>query len=351
MAAHRPACKQEHCKVGTEGRCLEGLPDYARTCQHYLGLQEVPAAALADSPREGEKTGPEYVDLPHGEALRADAAAEITTAHSTRLLFVIGDADSGKTTLLAELYAKFLKGPFAGYLCAGCNTFPGFERRCHLSRMSSGRVSADTQHTSPSDGYVFLHLSLRRQALDRPAQHVLFSDISGERLKLIRGDQEAAKQNIALRRADRVLILLDGEKLIDTQKRSPALQAGLDYVRSLHDYDLVAPQTPVSVLLNKWDKFEQTEGGESLAQEIQRRFREKFKNLPLQFHRVAARPNRTSSLPRLYGMDAILPSWVEEAHPRFRPEPAYWEEPDAASPVDRALRHQVPFLFSARKHS
>jgi hypothetical protein len=300
----------------------------------------------------GKEAGPEYVDLPRGEALQTQEAAEITTAYPTRLIFIIGDAKGGKTTLLAELYARFLKGPFAGYLFAGCGTFPGFERRCHLSRMSSGRASADTQHTSPSDGEVFLHLSLRREDLARPAQHILFSDISGERLKQIRGDQDAARQILALQRADRVLILLDGEKLIDPQKRSPALQAGLDYVRSLHDYKLVAPQTPISILLNKWDEFTQKpQDGESLATDIQRRFEEKFKHLPLQFHRVAARPKSSSALPRLYGLDALLPSWVEEPHPRFRPEPIHWEEPNAATAADRALRHQVPFLFADRKHS
>jgi hypothetical protein len=95
-------------------------------------------------PENGSK---DNVSLPGTDEFTLMSASEITVAHLTRVIVVAGEADSGKTTLLASLIDRFQRGPFSDYRFAGCKTLMGFEQRCHLARLKSGGTIPDTDRT------------------------------------------------------------------------------------------------------------------------------------------------------------------------------------------------------------
>jgi ATPase subunit of ABC transporter with duplicated ATPase domains len=71
------------------------------------------------------------IRLYSGEELSLKDVNLVTHKYLYKLILIIGDTDSGKTTLLATLYDLFQIAPFKDYLFAGSLTQIGFETRCH----------------------------------------------------------------------------------------------------------------------------------------------------------------------------------------------------------------------------
>ena len=97
-------------------------------------------ACLRDTELEEKKQTDltQFVQLHEGDDLTISKASKITRSCVTRFITLAGAAESGKTTLLASIYECFQKGGFADYYFAGSLTLPGYEKRCHLSRIESG---------------------------------------------------------------------------------------------------------------------------------------------------------------------------------------------------------------------
>jgi len=62
-----------------------------------------------------EEEHEELINLPAGTDFTPETSASITAANLTRVILIAGEADSGKTTLLASLYDKFNERAFAGF--------------------------------------------------------------------------------------------------------------------------------------------------------------------------------------------------------------------------------------------
>src|SRR5581483_7560910 len=191
MAVSAKTCNQENCQLATNGRCKEGFPDPDQ-CPYVVAVAK-PAKA-GGIPRPARIAAADARDLPKGDAQTAAAAASITRARRTRVIILIGDEESGKTTLLASLYEQFQRGPYAGYLFAGTETFPGLEERCYLSRISAEQQEARTGRTHPGEGMRFLHMQLRPMAGTALVQDLLFSDVSGELLRQACESREEAQK-------------------------------------------------------------------------------------------------------------------------------------------------------------
>src|SRR6202035_3933520 len=85
---------------------------------------------------------------------------------------------AGKTTLLASIYAMFLKGPFAGMTFAGSATLVGFAKRHRLALLNSGRIVPTTPRTSRDDPPSFFHLALSKDGA--APVNLIIADRSGE---------------------------------------------------------------------------------------------------------------------------------------------------------------------------
>ncbi len=308
-------CKQEGCSVERDGKCLEGLEPLK--CPHYLSAQ-------AESANEGTeqtdvtKTAEEnsVIPLPSGEDLDPRSAAEISRAALARVIIIAGEAESGKTTLLASIYERFNEGPFAGYLFAGSKTLRGWERRCHMARVACGGSKPDTERTlglKPT----LLHLEVRVFDLARTAQSILFTDISGELFERIRDSSQECRRLSLLKRADRFVLTLDGERLSRSEDRQEAFHNGAMILRSCCDEGMLGAHSFVDVLFTKYDLFgsKEQENAETKAffAYVERTIKERFAHRlgRLRFFRVAARSD-TKGVECAFGVPSILPSWIEE---------------------------------------
>lgn len=319
VLVHR--CKLAECTVATTERCIEGLD--LSTCPNYIGAEPEAAAPLNSAEEKGGESEDatekqeevEMIDLPDGLDFNPTTASRITSARLTRVIVVAGDEDSGKTTFVTSLYDRFQEGAFAGYIFAGCRTLQGMERRCFPSRIESERTHPDTTRTPRSDGQSLLHLRLRVEDLSRPSQDLLLTDISGEYFRAACDSTEECQQLEVLRRADHLALCLDGERLADAKLRHEAFNTGKLLLQSALDAEMIGPHTFVDVLITKRDLLGPVEGSTAQAylDKIRQGLSDVFKPRVgrLRFFEIAARPT-VAGFPLAYGLDQVLPSWVED---------------------------------------
>lgn len=313
-------CKLAECTVATTGKCIEGLE--LGSCPNYVGTEIVPeeSSATEDSSIAIEESsrgaaGSNMVVLPDGLDFDPISGSRITRARLTQVIVIAGDKDSGKTTLVSSLYDRFQMGPFAGYMFAGSQTLPGFERRCFPSRIVSDRVRADTIRTTRGDGQKLLHMKIRTDDLSRQSQDVLLSDISGEFFKDACNSTEGCRQLEILRRADHVALCLDGERLASSVYRHETFHTGVLLLRSALDAGMIGPRTFVEILFTKHDLLG-PEGSVALQYvgSVRDRIANQFENrfAALTFFEVAAAAREKIEFPLAYGLDRVLPGWVEQ---------------------------------------
>lgn len=240
-----------------------------------------------------EEAQPEFVDLFPGAALGAADAEVITLRSRTHLVVFAGAEGSGKTTVLASIYERLNQGSFAGFRFAGSRSLLGFEEICHLNRLVSGGNQPDTQRTRLTDDTKYYHLALKGTEPAAARRHVLMSAMSGELFRMAKDSQEDAERLTYLRRADTIVVLVDGERLAAPAVRTSAQADAADILESLLDADMVSRSCRVEVVFSKLDRV--TAAGQ-IALEFLGKTREKFEGkfrarVPtLAFRQIAARP-------------------------------------------------------------
>ena len=261
---------------------------------------------MADAPTQNMKVEPvapvekvesEFIDLYSGGALGASDAEAITLRSRTHLVVFAGTEGSGKTTILASIYERLNKGTFAGFRFAGSRSLLGFEEICHLNRLASGGVQPDTQRTLLSNETKFYHLALRGTALPAGPRDILLSAMSGELFRMAKDSKDDAERLTFLRRADTIVILADGERLVNTTLRTSAQADAADILESLLDAKVVSPNCRIELVFSKFDKI--TAAGQ-LALDFVAKTREKFEKRfrtrvqHLMYRTIAARPGPSS---------------------------------------------------------
>jgi hypothetical protein len=293
------------------------------------------------------------VDLPTGKAMLPEQSLEISCALPTRFIVVVGAADSGKTTLLASLHERFLLGPWGGFLFAGCSTFLGFEQICHEGRGVSGRETADTQRTKRSEGRRLFHLRLRVEDCSKPAQDILFSDISGEEFDTARDSGEDARELRIVKAAHRFMLLIDGGKITKLKERQQARDEATLLLRTFYEEGHLGKTSKVDVVFTKWDKVNAHDTkaqAEAFATDIERDIITKYSPQlgDLRVFRVTARDDE-GRVPPATGLESALTGWVEERKNENVIPAELLSEPKAATEYDRFYRRQLPALFGGAK--
>ena len=306
------------------------------------------SAAWLDSEAEAGLPGG-WVELPEGADLDPAAAERIARAAITRVVLVAGAADCGKTTLVAAIYESFQRGPFAGGLFAGSETLLGFERRCHLARIESGRVVADTARTLNTGGLRWLHLRVRPTGHDGAPRDLLVSEIAGDVFRLAKDSTEECRRLTIGRRADHFVILVDGAKVVQRQHRLTATNDAALFLRSCLDAEMLGRSSFVDMVITKWDLAaaapEATEIELNVTAFVERTRQHCEGRLGrLRFLRVAARPLPRSGLPFAHGLADVVAPWVTESPRLLERAPASAPMPEGAPEFDRYLWRQLPAL-------
>ena len=192
------------------------------------------------------------VQLPRAGALLVPEANEITSDLPTRVVVLVGDAESGKTTLMSTIYINFLQGPFEDLRFAGSRTLFAFEERSYLALAKSGLHPAGTPRTPYGERQTLLQISLARE--DNLIVSVLVGDMSGEYFDRAVDSLEELKKLDFIRRADHLTLLVDGAKVVDPEKRHVSRARIRQLLRRMMESGLLG-QGRVEIVVTKWDRI------------------------------------------------------------------------------------------------
>lgn len=310
-------CKVANCENPRGGPCYEGLKP--EECPNRFQLEDAPGAqavtaatpALTVSIPAKAAPAAEDITFSSGFPMLLREARVITEQHDARLVVVMGEKDAGKTTLLAELHHQFLTAPYAGFLFAGSRTLVGFEEKCFYSRIESGGEEDDTERTKHMDVRV-LHLALRDEQRRGPATHLLFADVSGERFRQIRGSREEAGEFAPLlKRADRIALLVDGERLADVKTRQMSSTQPKTLIRGLLEAGALDGHSFIDVVFAKWDAVLAAKAEDVAGQLEGILKRDHAPRLgQMHFHRVSSRRKHDVPIEEGLGLDGLLRAWT-----------------------------------------
>lgn len=206
-------------------------------------LVEPPGAASPD-PDEG------WVGLSGATSLDLAAAERVAARHGATVVLVAGNQNSGKTTLLVQLYAQFLARSFAGYQFAGSETLDAFDDRHYPSRIDSGNPYPETEHTTDTD-MRFLHLRVADEAGVRQA--LLMTDLWGELFLDVSSGVPVPDRVPIAPRADKTMVVIDGEEIVDRTKREAAMRDARLLIGAFGSEGGIRLDAPLLVLLSKCD--------------------------------------------------------------------------------------------------
>lgn len=257
-----------------------------------------------------------FVALPSAGALTVEAANQTARASVSRVIIPVGLAGVGKTTLVTELYGKFLQGTFAGQQFVWSGTLHGFEERAHRARTASGRATPDTTRTPLADRDVFLHLRLAPEDGAAPARDVLIADWPGEEFRAMRDDVEMARAHPFLYRADHIAFLVDGKRFGTQALRQEARHEADMLIQSILDAGVDGAVK--SIIYTKWDAALKGDGADQLEDFVKTfegeiRRKHEARTGALQFIRTAARPELGSGPCRGKNLDEVLAIWLRSA--------------------------------------
>lgn len=326
-------CSRPECGISKTGICAEGHTPL-ESCPSFGQAEQVEIDEdfeTFDAEEEDDSSeGPQLVEntrliLPSGEPLSPIEVDRFLLRKPAKFVTVVGEFDSGKTTLICALYERFLKGNFAGYIFSGSNTLVGFEKRSHHSRVDSGRAAPDTLRTSLHDGLRYFHLSLSHGDTFKPRVELMLSDRAGEEYEKARGNSELVDTLIEVKKASVVVLLLDGARLADPIQRAGALQAVRQTIRAFLDGGALMKHSKVQVVTTKFDLLQSVQIRGSLDQQVEIFQAGLLKDFAgrlgeLSFWDIAARDPH-GDFSAAHGMAGLLMSWCAPSSINIKPEP------------------------------
>lgn len=282
-------------------------------------------AAPAEEPASEAVAAPSaddgWVGLGGADSLSWAEADRVAARHGATIVLIAGNQESGKTTLLLQLWAQFLRGPFAGYRFAGSETLDAFDDRHYPCRVDSGNPYPLTEHTTDTDTRL-LHLRVADKHGERQA--LLMTDLWGELFKDIATGAKVADRVPVAPRADKTIVIIDGEEIADDTKREAAVRNARTLVGAFASEGGVRLDAPLMVLLSKSDAVEEAGAKHMEWYETKVTKLVEFAIAAgftvVEKHRVAARPLDVD--PK--GLDRVL-EWMctrEERSPVVEPERA-----------------------------
>lgn len=310
-------CTQAGCTIHEDGVCLENFED-ATQCPHFYLAENGDTDSDIEELAQEKK---EVIELFDGEQLTLKNVRQVTYKYPTDVVYLIGEHDSGKTTILATLFEMFQMGPFHEYNFAGSYTQVGFERRCYYSRIGSDRSVPDTERTKLLE-FNFLHLALKKNPERPETIHLLLSDISGEKFKRARNSSDEMRELSLMSRAKIVNYVIDGEKLAKPRSRFAAINEAKLFIQKALDVCVFNKKTQLNFIVSKWDLLNSVSDFNYL-EHIEGAFTRDFQGRlrGIEFYKIAVRPLEiTDEFELGHGLLKILNSWLVKETQTLLPE-------------------------------
>jgi len=313
-------CSNPDCEIATNGSCLEGH-DPVRSCPNFgKPAEDTVAAEDIETERAVEAEAKPQIPmarLPHGDPLSQLEVDAQQLQRAGRLVAIIGDTSSGKSTLLCTLYDRFLRGEFAQRSFVASATLGGFEKIAHLSRAASGARTPDTERTFVSEGLQYYHLALSNEASKRVDLFV--SDRAGETYRSAMDRPDEFHQLPELSVARVVSVLIDGARLARPEELHDALGATRRIVRAMIDSQTLTKIQHLQIVLTKQDEVERSGRDESISAHLKAlvdRLKTDFgaQLASIDHFAIAARdPN--GEFAQGHGCADLLSAWCDAAEP------------------------------------
>ncbi|MBG7622106.1 GTPase domain-containing protein [Herbaspirillum sp. AP02] len=304
-------CANPECRISSGGRCIEGF-DEASICPQFgrtPANSEVPLQQAA-SPKKTT------IELSSAKALTIFGAQKILSDRISRVIAIIGPHDAGKTSLIAGLYDQFQAGDVDGIEFSRSQTLHSFEQVCHDARAESQREHPHTERTARGD-VLFFHLDVINTNNKLKAA-VLLGDRAGEEYIETRNDPDAAKKFFELSRADVIVMLVDGSKLLDNGLRHNIKTDVRLMLQAFLEAEVLRKWQRLAVVLTKMDEIRA--GGDlgnralsefsSLVERLKENYAEYFSQI--EGFQIAASP-KTGSEKRGEGLSHLLAFWMNSA--------------------------------------
>lgn len=193
-------------------------------------------------------TAAERTTLFGTELLSPDETERLLRGGPARLIVWIGEEGAGKTTLCVELYEQQRRGN-DGVAFAGSWTLLALEQLAHRRRTTGSLPPAGP--AGAPDGRDVLHLAL---SAGGAPMHLLFADLPGALFRRLADNQLAVGELPWLRRADKLVLLVDGERLADRGTRSSTLTRTRQLIERLRSAVLPRDRAQrLALLVTKWD--------------------------------------------------------------------------------------------------
>jgi len=336
MSAAPVLCLRPECKVAQTGHC-DLKHDPIELCPNYGKTAQPPSAPPSEDQPVPRRTGPAAIEISSGDTMQWEDLEAFSRGHRMRTVSLIGEPRSGKTTLIAAIYALLCKGAVGDRVFVGSRTLVGFAKRHHLALLNSERRSPKTPRTSRDDPTAFFHLSLR-PAAGEPTSQLIVSDRSGEAYQAARQDTGLVKNLTELRLAERACFVLNAAKLTNPERHAAYSRQFKQMIHAFRDNGAFRDDVAIEVLATKIDTTNKpdraTESAAVLADyeaQIVAEFR--ASGVELGFHRVCALPK--SHLDTGYlGLSETVARWTS---PRQLPHVVQPAVGDAFRQIDRLL--------------
>lgn len=246
-----------------------------------------------------------------GEALAPRGASRIAAQSRATVVVLLGDANSGKTTLLASIYERFGRGRLNGHWFLGSRTLHGFEKRCYRSVHGHGPGGELDGHTA-QDALPWLHIRTARQERRERVFELLLGDFSGEHhSRPIADGSRSATDVPGLRRADHVCIVIDGGEMARPHRRDAQHRFVVDLARGLvKDPVALAAPSAISLVVTKWDLVHQDAEGRDAVEALFDELRGVLSNREVGFIETAARSS-VEEFPIGFGVGDLLARWTD----------------------------------------
>ncbi len=308
MSAHAQRCTNPDCDVVKSGICKLGN-DPIESCPKYAAED----TALDDSdlgPLPGSKSLP--ATIVSSEAMHVDEIVALMRQRKIMCVALISEQKAGKTTLLASIYERYCKGPFAGLSFAGSLTLVGFARRHYKALLSSGGSESKVARTSRDDPPAFFHLCLKNQQDE--LLDLAISDRSGEAYGDARTDTDLISRLTELSIATRACFLLDGAKLASKETRPAYARQFKQMMHALNDNGALKHMKHVEVLATKYDVTHSQSDAAAQAKfldEYEAQLVCEFaeRGLAISCYRICALPKKDLSV-GFKGLEELLKRWT-----------------------------------------
>lgn len=289
LGRQKGSCTNPDCLVSNTGQCFEGLD--LLVCPHFGPPNELKKTEKQNNAISVVTKG--AVRLPPGTVLSCDGASKVLLrSKEARVVAVIGPPASGKTSLIAGVYELFQRGVVGDIRFSRSETFYAFEQICHDARSMSRRNQPHAVRTSVGE-VTFFHLEVACGDGDQPIS-VLLADRSGEDYRSATDDIVEVEGLVEIARADSISILVDGEKLLNSERHNMISELKM-LLQALKDGEGLINSLSLGIVLTKLDAVlssDQCEDGmkvfQNMVKEIKRLFRDSFTTIEV--FKVAASP-------------------------------------------------------------